>query len=116
MPTGLSSSQATQLLKQYGPNIIDTKKKESIIIRFLSYFKNPLTIILLVSAFLSGSTGEYKNAIIILLVVLLSTILDFYQEFKSGKAIDTIMKRLESTVTVIRDGKDTIIPTSQIVP
>jgi Mg2+-importing ATPase len=71
---------------------------------------------LIVSAILSGTTGEYKNAIIIMLVVLLSTILDFWQEYQSGKAIETIMSRLESKVTVTRDGKDIEILTKYIVP
>lgn len=115
-PSWLTSAEAQQLLTQHGPNEIGAGYKQPLWLKFLWYFKNPLVLILIVSAILSGSTGEYKNAIIIMLVVVLSTVLDFYQEYQSGKAIETIMQRLESTVTVIRDGKEQEILTRLVVP
>lgn len=116
MQNWLTTAQAEQLLKEHGTNEVWNNRKQSLLLKFLSYFKNPLVLILIVSAILSGTTGEYKNAIIIMLVVLLSTILDFWQEYQSGKAIETIMSRLESKVTVTRDGKDIEILTKYIVP
>lgn len=113
---GLTSTQAAQLLVQYGPNQVAGVRQQSLFMKFLGYFKNPLVLILIVSAVLSATTGEYKNAIIIILVVILSTVLDFYQEYQSGKAIETIMQRLESHVTVIRDGHEQDILTSLVVP
>jgi P-type Mg2+ transporter len=112
----LTTKQAEQLLKEHGTNEIWSNRKQSLFLKFLSYFKNPLVLILIISAILSGTTGEYKNAIIIMLVVFLSTILDFWQEYQSGKAIESITSRLESKVTVIRDGKEIEILTRYIVP
>ncbi|MFA6918705.1 MAG: magnesium-translocating P-type ATPase [Patescibacteria group bacterium] len=115
-PKGLSEKEATIRSRKYGLNEICKKKKIHPFIKFLSYFKNPLILILLVAAFISGLTGAFKNSIIITGMVFLSIGLNFYQEHKSNKAAEKIAKKLAVRTTVLRDGKKKEILTKYIVP
>ncbi len=114
--SGLSTKEAIKRSRSYGYNEIFKQKKTSPIIKFLSYFKDPLVLILIVAAVLSGATGEIKNSVIITSMVLLSVILNFYQEHKSGKAADEISKKLSVKAIILRDGEKKEIPTKYIVP
>lgn len=100
---GLSQTEATKRLKTYGYNTVTKAKKASKFLKFLSYFKSPLIIILLICAGVSLATGEHKNSIIIVAMVFLSVILNYYQENKSSKAVDEILKKLEIKSRVLRD-------------
>ena len=91
-------------------------KKIPLRLKFLSYFKDPLIIILLVSSVLSITTGEYKGAIVIISMVFMSITLNFYQEHKSSKAAEEIAKKLEVKTSVIRDGIAQRIAIKHIVP
>lgn len=113
---GLTQKEAEKRLTVYGPNTLRHKKKLSPIARFLSYFKNPMIIILLVAAFVSEATGATKNSIIILVMVLLSVILNFYQEHKSSQAAEKIAKKLMVLASVWRDGRKKELPIKQLVP
>jgi len=86
------------------------------IIKFLSYFKAPLIILLLVCAIISWFTWEYKNSIIIVLMIFLSVILNYYQETKSDKAVQKILQKLEIKSMVLRNGQEKLIATKYIVP
>lgn len=113
---GLTTKEAIKRSRTYGYNEIIKRKKISSLVKFLSYFKDPLIIILIIAAFLSGATGEIKNFAIIISIVLLSVILNFYQEYKSDKAAQKIAKRLAVRATVLRDGEKKDILIRYIVP
>ncbi|MEI7638048.1 MAG: cation-transporting P-type ATPase [Syntrophus sp. (in: bacteria)] len=57
-PDGLSSTEASARLAQFGPNLIHTDKKQALLLQFLSKFRNPLVIILLIASALSAVTGD----------------------------------------------------------
>ncbi|HNX10603.1 MAG TPA: HAD-IC family P-type ATPase [bacterium] len=113
---GLSESEAKARLKQYGYNELAHKKKMPGILKFLSYFKNPLIIMLIISAIISGLTGEFKSMAVILFMVFLSVVLNFYQEHKSGQAAEKIAKKLATKALIIRGGKQQEILTRYLVP
>ena len=113
---GLTTKEAISRSAKYGNNEISKKKKTSLVVKFLSYFNNPLVIILIVAAILSGLTGEIKNLVIIFSMVLLSVIMNFYQEYKSSKAAEDIAKKLAVRATVMRNGSKAEIQTKHIVP
>jgi len=112
----LSQIEAEKRVKTYGYNDVQQAKKMSWILKFLSYFKAPLIILLLVCAAISWFTGQYKNSIIIILMIFLSIILNYYQETKSDKAVQEILKKLEIKSMVLRDGQEKLISTKHIVP
>lgn len=115
-PQGLTTEEAINRSKVLGYNQIAASKKRHPILKFLSYFKNPLILILMGAASISGITGEIRSTIIILTMILLSVILNFYQESKSDKAADKIARRIAINALILRDGKIQELNTKYIVP
>jgi Mg2+-importing ATPase len=113
---GLSSEEVEKRLKTFGYNELAKKKKKAVIIGFLSHFKSPLVIILLVAGLISGFLGEIVNASIIFIIVLLSILLDFYQESKAEKAAEMLKQKVATTATVLRDGVKKEVKLAEIVP
>ncbi|MCX6797900.1 MAG: HAD-IC family P-type ATPase, partial [Candidatus Falkowbacteria bacterium] len=115
-PEGLEEAEAARRLSLYGYNKIEDKKKMHPFLKFLSYFKDPMIMILIVAALISAATGSLKSAAIIASMVLLSVILNFYQEYKSGQAADKIAKKLSIFARLWRGGKEIRLETKMIVP
>ena len=119
---GLSSQEATKRLEQYGPNKLKEAAKPSLLQRFLNQLKDPMLIILMVAAAVSALTGmlsgenEWAEVIIIIAVVLLNAILGVVQESKAEAAIEALQTMTAATCKVIRDGKQIILPSSELVP
>jgi len=115
-PDGLRTDEAIKRSKFFGYNEFKAVKKISPIILFLGYFKNPLIIILIVAALLSGLTGELRSMAIILSMIFLSIILNFYQEHKSDKAAAKIARRIAIRAKILRNGQEQELNTKYIVP
>jgi len=112
---GLSESEVKSRIKKFGLNEIEKSKKIHPIFKFLSFLIDPLSIILIIAALISGLTGSFKNFIVIIIMVFAGGILKFYQEFKSGKAAEAIAKRLAIRSTVLRNNKKQEILSKEIV-
>ena len=91
---GLTSDQANEHREKYGSNKILVGAHESVVVKFLKLFFSPLSVLLLVLSLVSYLTGEPKGAIVILVIILLSTVLNTLQEHKSNNAV----KKLKSLV------------------
>lgn len=107
---GLSQTVAEERVQTYGKNKLAQTKKQSIVVRFLKQFVDPMIIVLLVAAVLSGITSVYSgeslaDVFIILFVVILNSVLGVIQESKAEKAIDALKKMTAATSKVLRDGK-----------
>ena len=119
---GLSSGEAAKRLEQYGPNKLKEAEKPSLIQRFLSQLKDPMLIILMVAAAVSALTGmlsgenEWAEVIIIIAVVLLNAILGVVQESKAEAAIEALQTMTAATCKVIRDGKQIVLHSTDLVP
>ncbi len=114
---GLTTEKASQLLKQFGPNEITAKAASNAALTiFLSQFTSILVILLLSAAVISFVIGDALDAIFILLIVLINSILGFTQEYKAEKAIAALKKIAVSTVRVIRDGAEKEIDSRFLVP
>jgi P-type Ca2+ transporter type 2C len=121
---GLSSQRAREALDKYGPNRLSAKKKKSALSMFLAQFKNTLTIILIISAVLilfiyqfgERETSDLVEAVLILGIVLLITVLGFIQEFKAERAIESLKKLLAFRAKVVRDGVEQEIDVVNLVP
>lgn len=108
--SGLSQAVAEERVQTYGKNKLAQTKKQSIVVRFLKQFADPMIIVLLVAAVLSGITSVYSgeslaDVFIILFVVILNSVLGVIQESKAEKAIDALKKMTAATSKVLRDGK-----------
>ena len=113
---GLSSTEARARLAKFGPNLFRDHKEHPLWLQFISRFKNPLIILLLVASAISAFTGEMTNFVIITLMVLFSVTLDFIQEHRAGKAAESLRKTVSVRARVIRDGHSMEIPVTEVVP
>ncbi len=109
---GITSSQAEKRLADNGKNKLAEQEKESLLHRFFKQLADPMIIILIVAAAISGviafignEEGGFTDVIIIGAVVLINAILGVYQESKAEKAIETLAEMTAATSKVIRDGK-----------
>lgn len=82
----------------------------------LSQYKNPLILLLVFAVILSTALGEYSESVIILIVLLLTGILGFFQERNAGKAIEKLRGLVHSKSCVKRDGVEKEIYADQVVP
>ncbi len=113
---GLTDKEAFRRSRFFGLNEVAHKKKVAPLVKLFSYFKSPLIIILLVAASISGLAGEFKNFFIIMGMVLLGVILNFYQEHKSNQAANKIAHQLEIRASVWRNNSQKEILAKYIVP
>lgn len=113
--SGLSTVQAMVFLSRDGPNQIEMTTEKWPIVRFLEMFLSPLSVMLIGLSVVSYLTGESKGAIVIVLMVLLSTTLTFIQEYKSNRVAKKLRDLVAIKATVIRDGVAVEIDVRQIV-
>ncbi len=102
--TGLSQAEALRRLKTYGPNEFAGRKKLQPVAIFLSKFKSPLLLLLVVAAVVSGLLGSRFEAGIILVIVFGSAIIDFVNTYKSTKAAEDLQEKVNITAAVMRGG------------
>ena len=120
---GLSQAEAQQRLSQYGENKLREKPKKTNFQRFLDQFKDAMILILLIAAAISftvaiveGNPKEFFEPVLILLIVFINAILGVFQESKAEKALDALKNMSAPHARVIRDGKEMLISSSELVP
>ena len=113
---GLSLDVASERLKQYGANILPEEKPHSKLRLFLNQFQSPLIYILLAASGVVFVMGETINGSIILAVLLFNAIVGVIQEGKAQNTLLALKKFVETNATVLRDGKEFIIPDREVVP
>lgn len=113
---GMNQTLVVQRLKEYGKNIISTKRRFVAAQILLNQFKSPLILILLVAAIITLFVSHVQDAIFIAIAVLANVILGFYQEFKADKAIGALAKYLKQVSKVVRNGTESMVDTELIVP
>ena len=114
--SGLTQAEAETLFKQFGPNEPVTAKLSGPLIQFLHFCTNPLVLILLVAAAVSGVLGQAVDAIIIAAMVIMSIALNFFQAFRSERAVQRLREQVAPSATVTRDGKWIELPRREVVP
>ena len=113
---GLSDIEVEISRETWGSNDLGQKKKDGFLMEILLRCKNPLVIQLLVIAAISLATGDPASSTIVGLMVVISVGLSYYQESKSGKAVEKLNAMVQTNCHVIRDGREVEIPMSEIVP
>ena len=118
---GLTTGEAQERLSKYGKNELEKGKKTSLLQRFLKELADPMIIILIVAAIISGITAFYEgesfaDVIIILSVVVINAVLGVVQESKAEAAIEALQEIAAATSKVLRDGKVTVLKSDELVP
>ena len=117
---GLTTAEAQKRLAANGKNKLAEAKKDSLIKRFFKQMADPMILILLAAALVSGVLavveGEsFADVIIILAVVLINAVLGVYQENKAERAIEALQEMSAATSKVLRDGKVQIVRSEELV-
>jgi len=115
-PAGLTSVEAKQRLRLHGPNSLVGESRFAALIGFLRFFANPLVLILLAASAISIALGDPVGGSIIIAIVLLSVIVNFYVEFQARHAVEDIRKQVATTAAVLRDGNELELPIAELVP
>lgn len=120
-PEGLSSGEAAKRLEKFGRNKLKEGKKTPLIKRFLDELADPMIIILIVAAVISGITAYYEgesfaDVIIIMAVVIINAVLGVVQESKAEAAIAALQEIAAATSKVLRDGKIVSLKSDELVP
>lgn len=114
--TGLNASEAEKRLGRHGPNELIEEQKPSHIKLFISQFKSFLILILIAASIVSAALGEIADATVIMIIVILSGVLGFIQEYRAEKSIDALKEMAAPTAIVIRDAREIVIPSKDVVP
>lgn len=117
---GLTQQEAEMRLEQNGKNRLEAAKGKSLLRRFLEQIADPMIIILLIAAFISGvlavvENDSFTDVIIILAVVIINAVLGVYQESKAEKAIEALQEMSAATSKVLRDGQVQVIHSEDLV-
>ncbi|TAH18900.1 MAG: magnesium-translocating P-type ATPase [Cytophagales bacterium] len=112
---GLTTSEAQKRLKVLGKNQIKEKQQETTFSLLLKQFKSPISLMLIAAAILSFFLRQPTDAIIILIIILASGLLGFWQEKGASDAMQKLLSMVKVTATISRDGKKTAIPLENIV-
>jgi P-type Mg2+ transporter len=115
-PAGLTTAEARRRLLVYGPNSLARESRFATLFSFLRFFANPLVIILLVASGVSLALGDRIGGSIIIAMVLLSVLLNFFMEFQARHAAEEIRKHVATTATILRDGAAAELPIEELVP
>ena len=117
---GLTQEEAEKRLRENGKNKLQDAPKQSLLSRFLDQLKDPMIIILIAAAIVSGVTAAYANesfadVFIIMIVVIINAILGVYQESKAEKAIEALQKMAAATSKVLRNGAVVSVKSEDLV-
>ncbi|MGD0013504.1 MAG: magnesium-translocating P-type ATPase, partial [Bryobacteraceae bacterium] len=115
-PAGLTSDEAKRRLRLHGPNSLVRESRFAALVSFLRLFANPLVIILLAASAVSIVLGDPVGGLIIIAIVLLSVLLNFFMEFQARHAVEEIRKQVATTAAVVRDGREQELPVAELVP
>ena len=115
-PGGLTSDEAKRRLRFHGSNSLIEESRFAALTSLLRFLVNPLVIILFVASGISLLLGDSVGGLIIIGIVLLSVLLNFFMEFQAQHAVERIRKQVATTAAVMRDGREQELPVSELVP
>jgi len=113
---GLSSAEAKKLQDRYGKNELAPQEKERFIKKVFHIICEPMFLLLIVAAVIYFILGEPRDGAIMLIFVIGIISIDVIQEWKTDKTLNALKDLSAPHVTVIRDGKETVIASSDLVP
>ena len=113
---GLSDTEAQTRLATYGPNRLAERAPRPAWLKFLDQFRSFLVIVLIGAAMLASVVGDWKDAVVIAIVVLLNASLGFFQEHRAEAALAALKGMLAPSARVRRDSRATLIHAVDLVP
>ncbi len=114
--SGLNAEEAERRLDEHGRNEMAHVRRRGFWADILQRCKSPLVVQLLLIATISGAIGEIKSAIIVSAMVFLSVGLSYVLDRRSSNTVEMLGKRVQSRTLVLRDGGETEVRISEVVP
>ncbi len=113
---GLLEDEVRRRLQKYGSNVLKEKKKKTPFMMFLDQFRDFMILVLIAAAIISGIIGELTDTIAIIVIVILNAVIGFVQEYRAEKAMTALKKMAAPYAAVVREGKQSDIPSAELVP
>jgi P-type Mg2+ transporter len=113
---GLTAADAGARLEEHGPNSIGADTNGHIVRLLLRQFGSPIVLLLIAAALLSVALHDATDGAIILVIVAASGLLGFWQEYNAAHIVATLLSTVELKATVVRNGGETQVPVSAVVP
>ena len=115
-PNGLTAARASERLGIVGPNSVEDAERLDLLRLLWRQVGSPLVLILMFAAAVSLTLSEWVDAGIILAIVIGSSLLGFYQEYRASAAVEELKKRLALVCRVFRDGVESTVHADTLVP
>ena len=116
LDNGLTSLEVKKRLQEHGANELEAKREYSVVKLLVGQFMSPLIYVLGVAGVATICLREWVDAAVILSVVVVNSMLGFWQEFKAAKSLAALKSYLKPKTKVIRDGKRVAVPMVSLVP
>ncbi|MEU8403551.1 cation-transporting P-type ATPase [Nonomuraea sp. NPDC048892] len=113
--TGLTSAEAAARLARDGANLLPQKPPVPLWRRIAAQLRDPLIVVLLIAAVLTVTTGDWADATVIMLVIVVNTTVGVVQEIRADRAITALAQLASPEARVVRDGRQQQIPSSDVV-
>ena len=113
---GLSSAEAARRLAETGPNEVRQRGRLSVVSSIGAQLRDPLILVLVAACILTTLTGDLTDAAVIAVVVVVNTMVGVIQEIKADRAVTALAALSSPAVRVRRDGVETSVPSTELVP
>ena len=113
---GLTDNQVSERTGRFGPNELPEAQRRTTWSVFLSQFKSAMILVLLIAVILSAVIGNFKDALVILAVVVINAIVSFYQEYRAEQSLAVLQHMLPVKARVRREGVSREIFSRELVP
>lgn len=113
---GLTSAEAADRLRQFGPNVLPHGRPDGPVSRVLRQLSSPLVLILLVAGGVTAALGELLDSAVIVGVVLVNTVIGYVQETRAQSALEALRRMVRTAARTVRDGRARQLPSEDLVP
>jgi Mg2+-importing ATPase len=113
---GLTQEEAAARLLVHGPNTVRPARRHDALTLLAGQFKSPIILLLIFAASLSMYLGESTDGIIIIIIIAVSSLLQFWQEYSATNAVQRLLHLIAVKVTLLRNGQTIDVPVEEVVP
>ena len=114
--SGLETTEAARRIEQYGKNELTAQIEVPRWVLFVSQFKDLLVITLMAAAAISFVIGSFRDAVVMIIIVLVNATIGFMQEYKVSKILESLKTLIQSPARAMREGELVEISQDQLVP
>ena len=113
---GLSRAEAEDRLGRYGPNVLPEQEGRTLWDLVVEQFRDVMILLLVAAAVVSGVVGDAIDTIAILVIIVLNATIGVVQGYRAERALEALRAMSAPQARVVRDGAETTVPSSDVVP